>query len=169
MSTLLIAALVYEGTNQASQIMHRDPWRCSPDRNSPIHSMLFGLSRPGAQKYFAQPVGQIIAIILSPSHPGEGRIAIVTNARRDVVDAGASARRWLQGRLLVSGTVRARRTTLSVRQNRVVLTSVAGAKLRGGKVSPTGLISLDPPTTVTRRIRRRGEHGISRKAIVQGK
>jgi hypothetical protein len=48
---------------------------------------------------------------------------------------------------------------LSVRQNRVVPTPVAGAKLRGGKLRLA---------TVTRRIRRRGEHGISRKAITQG-
>jgi hypothetical protein len=30
------------------------------------------------------------------------------------------------------------------------------------------LISLNPPMTVTRRIRRRGEPGISRKTIAQG-
>src|SRR5882672_12236158 len=56
-----------------------------------------------------------------------------------------------------------------VRQNRVVLTPVAGAKMSGGEVSPTGLDQ--PPirfSTVTRGIRRRGEHGISRKAIAQG-
>ena len=40
----------------------------------------------------------------------------------------------------------------------------------GGDLSdPTGSErSLDPPMTVTRRIRRRGDHGISRKAITQG-
>jgi hypothetical protein len=56
-----------------------------------------------------------------------------------------------------------------VRQNRVVLTPVAGAKMSGGEVSSTGLDQ--PPirfSTVTRGIRRRGEHGISRKAIAQG-
>src|SRR6266446_10603474 len=31
-----------------------------------------------------------------------------------------------------------------------------------------GLISLNPPATVTRRIRRRGERGISRKTIARG-
>jgi hypothetical protein len=30
------------------------------------------------------------------------------------------------------------------------------------------LISRNPPTTVARRIRRRGDHGISCKAIAQG-
>src|SRR6185437_6929825 len=63
----------------------------------------------------------------------EGRIAIVTNAGRDVVDARASARMAVAGRVLkgpVSGS-RRRATTndvSSVRQNRVVLTPVAGAK-----------------------------------------
>lgn len=54
----------------------------------------------------------------------------------------------------------------SVRQNRVVLTPVAGAKSAVANSSPTGVEEpLNPPTTVTRRIRRRGEHGIS---ITQG-
>jgi len=51
----------------------------------------------------------------------------------------------------------------------VVLTPVAGAKSAVANSSPTGVEeSLNPPMTVTRRIRRRGEHGISRKAITQG-
>jgi hypothetical protein len=58
---------------------------------------------------------------------------------------------------------------LSVRQNRVVPTPVAGAKSAEAHSDPTGFEqSQNPPTTVTRRIRRRGEHGISRKAITQG-
>src|SRR6202795_4499011 len=57
----------------------------------------------------------------------------------------------------------------SVRQNRVVLTPVAGAKSVVATQTRPGLRShLNPPTTVTRRIRRRGERGISRKAITQG-
>ena len=56
-----------------------------------------------------------------------------------------------------------------VRQNRVVLTPVAGAKSAVATQTRPGLRShLNPPTTVTRRIRRRGERGISRKAITQG-
>src|SRR6266436_6175241 len=39
----------------------------------------------------------------------------------------------------------------------------------GGFTSPTGLSrNLNPSATVTRRIRRRGEHGISRKTIARG-
>jgi hypothetical protein len=41
---------------------------------------------------------------------------------------------------------------------------VGGDRLQPDRVEP----SQNPPTTVTRRIRRRGEHGISRKAITQG-
>jgi hypothetical protein len=39
----------------------------------------------------------------------------------------------------------------------------------GGEIDPTGSDqTIKPAATVTRRIRRRGEHGISRKAIAQG-
>jgi hypothetical protein len=74
-----------------------------------------------------------------------------------------------QGEFLVSDTGAQDERRYCVRQNRVVPTPVAGAKLRGGDVDPTGRDkTFNPPTTVTRRIRRRGEHGISRKAIAQG-
>jgi hypothetical protein len=55
-----------------------------------------------------------------------------------------------------------------VRQNRVVPTPVAGAKLSVADTIQPDRVSLKPAATVTRRIRRRGEHGISRKAIAQG-
>jgi hypothetical protein len=61
----------------------------------------------------------------------EGRFAIVTNAGRDVVDARASARGGVAGRVEPRERYcKARRTNdvSSVRQNRVVLTPVAGAK-----------------------------------------
>src|SRR6185437_734362 len=61
----------------------------------------------------------------------EGRIAIVTNAGWDVVDARASARMAVAGRVEPRERFsKARRTNdvSSVRQNRVVLTPVAGAK-----------------------------------------
>jgi hypothetical protein len=104
----------------------------------------------------------------------EGRIAIVTNAGWDVVDARASARQG--GRRAGSQRTcerfsKARRTNdvSSVRQNRVVLTPVAGAKSAVIIQTRPGLNDRKhPPTTVTRRIRRRGEHGISRKAATQG-
>src|SRR5258708_14092024 len=56
-----------------------------------------------------------------------------------------------------------------VRQNRVVLAPVAGAKSAEVLRVRLGAQNLNPPMTVTRRIRRRGEHGISRKTIAQGR
>src|SRR5207302_6431497 len=56
-----------------------------------------------------------------------------------------------------------------VRQNRVVLASVADATPCGDASAQPGLDkSSIREATVTKRIRRRGEHGISRKAIAQG-
>jgi hypothetical protein len=55
-----------------------------------------------------------------------------------------------------------------VRQNRVVPTPVAGAKLSVVKSVQPDRSAIKPAATVTRRIRRRGEHGISRKTIAQG-
>jgi hypothetical protein len=45
--------------------------------------------QPHLQKYFASPVGQIISTNSRHPTPQEGRIAIVTNAGRDAVDAAA--------------------------------------------------------------------------------
>ena len=63
-------------------------------RKKPNSSKLLKLvcpvqSRP--EKFFALPVGQIIST--SPRHPvpQEGRLAIVTNAGRDAVDASCAA------------------------------------------------------------------------------
>jgi hypothetical protein len=67
---------------------------------------------------------------LAPSFSG----AIVTNAGWDVVDASASARKVIAGRDQTRERFTGRETSdvSRVRQNRVVLTPVAGAKLRGG-------------------------------------
>ena len=56
-----------------------------------------------------------------------------------------------------------------VRQNRVVLASVADAKPCGGASAQPGIDkSSIREVTVAKGIRRRGERGISRKAIAQG-
>src|SRR5260370_37389411 len=69
----------------------------------------------------------------------------------------------------VSDVPCARRRRRRVRQNRVVLAPVAGVKSAEVFVSPTGRDkTFNPPMTVTRRIRRRGERDISRKAIARG-
>jgi hypothetical protein len=55
-----------------------------------------------------------------------------------------------------------------VRQNRVVLAPVAGVKLSVADTIQPDRPAIKPAVTVTRRIRRRGERGISRKAIARG-
>jgi hypothetical protein len=61
------------------------------------------------------------------------------------------------------------KTGVCVRQNRVVLAPVAGVKSAEVFAGPTGREkTFNPSMTVTRRIRRRGERGISRKAIARG-
>src|ERR1700692_915014 len=54
-----------------------------------------------------------------------------------------------------------------VRQSRVVLAPVAGFKVLVADAIQPDRFSLKPAATVTRRIRRRGERDISRKAIAQ--
>jgi hypothetical protein len=81
------------------------------------------------------------------------------------VDAAASgARLWSQGEMnLVSDRCAQDERRICVRQSRVVLAPVPGVKSAQVLASPTGRAkTVNPPTTVTRRIRRRGEHGISR-------
>ena len=55
-----------------------------------------------------------------------------------------------------------------VRQKRVVPAPVAGVKLSVADAIQPDRFSLKPAATVTRRIRRRGERAISRKAIAWG-
>ena len=55
-----------------------------------------------------------------------------------------------------------------VRQNRVVPTPVAGAKLPVATSIQPDRSAIKPAATVARRIRLRGERGISRKTIAQG-
>ena len=86
---------------------------------------------------------------LSPSHPSEGRFAIVTDAGWDAVDAAASgAKRVRRAVSPVSEHGAQDERRCCVRQNRVVPTPVAGAKLRGGEVNPTG---FDQPLIRQRR------------------
>jgi hypothetical protein len=45
---------------KASQAMHRDPLRCSQDRNCPSHSMLFGLSSLPCKNIPLAPSGKSV-------------------------------------------------------------------------------------------------------------
>jgi len=50
--------------------------------------------KPRLQKYFCFPLTQISSLIRTVSFRQEGRIAIVTNAGRDAVDAGSACDEW---------------------------------------------------------------------------
>jgi hypothetical protein len=110
---------------------------------------------------------------LSPAIPfrQEGRSRVVTNAEMGCggrESVGAQVRP--QGGLnLVSDCRRARRTTFERTAKPCGPDTRCWCQVGGGYSSPTGVEQPQhPPTTVTRRIRRRGERGISRKAIAQG-
>jgi hypothetical protein len=100
-------------------------------------------------QYSASLGPQISGLTPAVSFRQEGRSRVVTNAGWDVVDARASARSAVAGRVepreRLTGVQDERR--FSVRQNRVVLTPVAGAKSAVANSNPTGLRS--------RKIRRR--------------
>src|SRR6266404_42725 len=79
------------------------------------------------------------------------------------------AREVIAGRFSVSDRQRVDERRCGVRQSRVVLAPVAGVKSAEVFSGPTGSgKTFNPPMTVTRRIRRRGEHEISRKTIARG-
>jgi hypothetical protein len=82
-----------------------------------------------------------------------GALAIVTNVGRAAVDATASgAQVRSQGEMnLVSDMRRVNDPRLSVRQNRVVLASVADVKFVETDRAQPGTASLNPQMTVTRR------------------
>jgi hypothetical protein len=67
-------------------------------RFSEIISSRFAPSSPPSQKYFPFPVGQITATSSRHPIPNEGRIAIVTDAGLDAVDAAASGAHGVAGR-----------------------------------------------------------------------
>ena len=95
----------------------------------------------------------------SPVSPTEGRIAIVTNAGWDAVDA-SSVRRALSVLDENAGCVRQSRVVLTPRRWRQVLRRCIG---------PTGQdASSIRKATVAKEPDRRGEYDISRKTIAQG-
>jgi len=138
-------------------------------------------------------MGQISGISppVSPEKRGGSRSS--RNARWDAVDAAASARSGIAGRVCpVSDIVSAGRwRQCSMKplgrdgpvpmkplgeDGRLRTAKACGPGTRcwcqvgGGDVGPTGRgTTINPPATVTRRIRRRGGRAISRKAIAQGR
>jgi hypothetical protein len=108
---------------------------------------------------------------LAPSCPERGALAIVTNVGTGCGGRGSVGRELeLQGGSIREQLPSRRRTMLK----RTAKACGPGARcwrqVGGGFSNPTGLRSIaNSPMTVTRRIRRRGEYAISRKAIAQGR
>jgi hypothetical protein len=119
-----------------------------------------------------------------PSYPSEGRIAIVTDVGMDAVDAAASSRVGIAGRVYArerstgAWTNGAETPLLKCGRQHMAdrgLVEVAADgktvwfwrpllvlnRRRSGRPN-RARHGLNPPVTVTRRIRRREEHGISR-------
>jgi hypothetical protein len=122
--------------------------------NFPVESPL--------QKYFASPVGQIISTNSRHPVPLQGRIAIVTDAGWDAVDAAASGVKRDAGRVRLRIRERSNgaltNDVASVRRSRVVLTPRRWRQVRGCYVGPTGLRrNVSPRTTVANKPGHRGE------------
>jgi hypothetical protein len=150
--------------------------------------------KPALRKYSPCRVGQISDLTLPVSPEKRGGSRSSRNARWDAVDAAASVRDGIAGRVCpVSDIVSARRRRQCpvelfgcrrglprrspwAKTGRLRTAKACGPGTRcwcqvgGGDVGPTGRDkTFNPPMTVTRRIRRRGERAISRKTIAQGR
>ena len=97
-----------------------------------------------------------------------GGSRVVTNAGRDAVDAAASGAMRVRRAVIRERARRARRRRCGVRQNRVVLASVAGVKLPVAKLIQPDRSAIKPAGMEAKGIRLQGEHGISRQTIAQG-
>jgi hypothetical protein len=106
----------------------------------PSGSLLTGVSSPVC-KNISVSIHPKSLLELFASRPTEGRIAIVTDAGRDAVDAAAfCARRDRRAGSFefVSGQQHADERCCCGRRSRVVLTPRRWRQVRGGRVGPTG-------------------------------
>ncbi len=126
---------------------------------------------PMLRKYSSSHYPQISGITRAVSSPARGRIRIVRHVGvrcggRGSVERGRDRRADFG---LVSGRP-ARQTNGADAYGKTVWFRhplLVSSRRRFSR--PTGFAqNHNPPATVTRRIRRRGEHGISRQTIVQG-
>ena len=105
------------------------------------------------------------------SRPGRGALAIVTNVGAGCGGRGSVGRVVVfAGRALVRERTRARRRPAMLRTAKPCGPGTrCWCQADGGGVDPTGFRqTFNPSATVARRIRRRGERGISRKTIARG-
>jgi hypothetical protein len=130
---------------------------------------LIWVIQPPAQKYSALHRPQISGSFCAVPSRQEGRIA-----RRHERGTGCGGRRQCQarsvfaGRLSVSGHGAQDDRRCSVRQNRVVLASVADVKLPVASLIRPDRSAIKPAAMEAKGIRLQGELGISRQTIAQG-
>ncbi len=130
---------------------------------------LIWVIQPPAQKYSAFHRPQISGSFRAVPSRQEGRIA-----RRHERGTGCGGRRQRQarsvfaGRLSVSGHGAQDDRRCGVRQNRVVLASVAGVKLPVANSIQPDRSAIKPAAMEAKGIRLQGELGISRQTIAQG-
>jgi hypothetical protein len=110
--------------------------------NFPSQINLIWVVQPQLQKYSPSQPPQFSGLI-APFRPGKGRIAIVTNAGRNVVDATAPARKMIAGRIVrsVSGSQRARRTAKTRTAKPCGPDTRCWCQAVGGELDPTGSVS----------------------------
>jgi hypothetical protein len=127
------------------------------------------LSTPFAKNISLSPSGKSVLPARPVLSRQEGRIAIVTNAGWDAVDAAALARRFVRRAVSVSECRRAGRTALLRTAKPCGPGTRCWCQVREGEAARPGRpFAVNLRTTVTRRTRRRGERGISRQPIAQG-
>jgi hypothetical protein len=128
------------------------------------------MSSPIAKNIPLSPSGKSVLSARAIPFRKRGALAIVTNVGTGCGGRGSVGRNCGRRAVSVSDHASAQDERCGcVRQRRVVLAPVAGVKLAEVFRTRPGFRSTDNPSaTVTRRIRRRGEHVISRKAIAQG-
>ena len=133
------------------------------------HFKLIWAVQSSAEKYTAFPRTQISGYF-HPSRPGKRGVSRSSRTRDGM--------RWTRQRQ-ARDVVRRADSSVSehraqddgaccVRQNRVVLTPVAGAKLPVTILIQPDRCVIKPAVTEARGIRLRGDHGISRQPIAQG-
>jgi hypothetical protein len=117
--------------------------------NFPSQINLIWVVQPQLQKYSRSQPPQISGFN-APFRPGKGRIAIVMNAGRNVVDATAPARKMIAGRIVrsVSGSQRARRTAKTRTAKPRGPDTRCWCQAAGGELDPTG---SDQPLSRQRR------------------
>src|ERR1700676_5402483 len=115
--------------------------------------------QPPLQKYFLSGLTQIRCISIAVSFRQEGRSRVVTNAGRDAVDVRASGMQWQsQGEMNLVSDQLACKMIGALADGKAVWFRhplLVPSWRRRNQARP-GLMSLNPPVTVTTRIRSPG-------------